>query len=270
MPGLSARVRSLAAATASTAASSAAAVRSAPGLAAGSFAAGLAVGVLVSSDALEQFPTAADVPNHYVRRHRWLTGRVLSVTDGDTLRLRHTPFPLVPGRLPRGSKLSEGTIQVRLLAIDAPEVGKFGAKSQPFADDARAFVADRVLDKRVCATSLRLPSSPVVSLHLHWSPFISLRAYRYECAVLGATVTGASSATCATAGVRSSAGARCRAAFLHLPSPSMIFHHVPPCSVNLLPPSITFHHLPLLNRRELSYSLVERGLAVREPSVNLP
>ena len=127
--------------------SSFAAVRQAPLLATSSFAAGIAVGCAVSSDVLDTFQTAADVPNRYIRGQKSIRGKVAAVADGDTLRLRHMPVPLISSG--KVGKLSEDTIQVRLLAVDAPEIGKFGSASQPFAEEAKSFVQEAVLGTRV-------------------------------------------------------------------------------------------------------------------------
>lgn len=123
-----------------------AAVRQAPLVAAASFVCGVAVGCAISSDAFEVYATAPDIPNRYIRDHRTLGGVVASVADGDTLRVRHTPL-FASGKF--SGKLSEETIQVRLLAVDAPEVGKFGSQSQPYAQEAKDFVKSAVLGKKV-------------------------------------------------------------------------------------------------------------------------
>ena len=107
---------------------------------------GVAVGAVANSDMLEQFPTSADIPNYYIREQRILRGTVASVADGDTLRLRHTPLF---SRSTFQGKLSENTIQVRLLAVDAPEIGKFGSSSQPFAEEAKELLRKKTLGKRI-------------------------------------------------------------------------------------------------------------------------
>jgi micrococcal nuclease len=132
----------------SLALASVAAVRQAPVLAASSFAAGVVVGSALSSDALETFQTAADVPNRYFKKGKTLRGTVVKVADGDTLRVRHRPLPLLSSTAFKG-KLSDETIQVRIIAVDAPEIGKFGSKSQPFAEDARDMVDAKLRGRTV-------------------------------------------------------------------------------------------------------------------------
>lgn len=123
-------------------------VQQAPLVAAGSFAAGIAVG-RVTKDANAFYPTAADVPNTYLRNGKLFNAKVVSVTDGDTLRVRHCPWPWpIPAPTPAG-KASDTTIAVRLLAVDAPEIGKFGSVTQPFAEDSKEFVVSAVLGRRV-------------------------------------------------------------------------------------------------------------------------
>lgn len=121
------------------------------------------MGVMVES--LEIFQTVDDIPGGYFRAHRSVHGRVVSVTDGDTMRVLHTP-PLSGVRRAitssltqpaegsgrkraRAPKLSETTLQVRLAAVDTPEVGKFGKPSQAFAEEAREFAQQRVMGRTV-------------------------------------------------------------------------------------------------------------------------
>jgi micrococcal nuclease len=128
-------------------------VREAPLLAAASFAAGVAAGRL--STEYEQLATASDIPGKYIRQRKTLSARVVSVSDGDTIRVRHLPFPWpLAGPIPKG-KLSETTIAVRLIAVDTPEIGKFGSSSQPFAEAARDFSAAEVLNTRVRVTCVQ-------------------------------------------------------------------------------------------------------------------
>lgn len=115
------------------------------------FAAGLVVGsTLLNPSTFEVYYTASDVPSAYIREHKSLSADVISVADGDTIRVRHRPLPLVAGGPQKiKGKLKDETISVRLMSVDAPEVGKFGRPSQPFADVARGFVKESVLGKRI-------------------------------------------------------------------------------------------------------------------------
>ena len=51
--------------------------------------------------------TAEDVPGWLIKGQHTLHGTVDKVTDGDTLRVRHTPFRLLP-RTPYSGKLWHG------------------------------------------------------------------------------------------------------------------------------------------------------------------
>jgi endonuclease YncB( thermonuclease family) len=76
---------------------------------------------------------------------------VVRAGDGDGVRVRHLPTLawLVPSLA--GSSRTwdpKHTISVRLAGIDAPEAGHFGKVEQPFAAEARAFLADYVQGRR--------------------------------------------------------------------------------------------------------------------------
>jgi endonuclease YncB( thermonuclease family) len=121
------------------------------------FAAGVGVGLRLGRvrPFWRRFATAADVPADAIgAAAKPLLGRVVSVSDGDTLRLLHTPTWLHSSRLGAGAKLSESTLQVRLCTVDAPEVAKFGKPGQPFGEAAKAFVERRVLGRIVRARVL--------------------------------------------------------------------------------------------------------------------
>ena len=47
------------------------------------------------------------------------------------------PLPL-PGREMEGKKKSEQTLQIRLYAVDCPEIAHFGNPAQPFSAEAKA------------------------------------------------------------------------------------------------------------------------------------
>jgi len=124
------------------------AVQSAPRLAAASFAVGVGVGVATTSvqGAMELYLTADDVPGGKLHGGV-IAGRVVSVSDGDTMRVRHTPTPFSPRAFE--GKLSENTITVRIAAVDAPETAKFGKPGMPLGAEATQFVSARVLERRV-------------------------------------------------------------------------------------------------------------------------
>ena len=102
-----------------------------------------------------RYDTAGDIPTALYKRNKVIRGRVVKVIDGDTIRIRHTPlYPL----LKKGEycgKLSECTISVRLYGVDAPELAKFGNPEQPYAREARDYVAKQVDGKIVRVKLLR-------------------------------------------------------------------------------------------------------------------
>jgi micrococcal nuclease len=120
------------------------------------FASGIAFGAGAAAiPGFTLYQTAADVPAKAWEQQVTISGIVASVTDGDTIRVRHEPklrWRRAPGKR---AKLSETTIAVRLMGIDAPETAKFGAKGQPFSAEATAFVKEEVLGKRVTVKLLR-------------------------------------------------------------------------------------------------------------------
>ncbi|PIA17662.1 staphylococcal nuclease [Coemansia reversa NRRL 1564] len=102
-----------------------------------------------------RYQTGADVPESMIKSHKKLRGFVIDVSDGDTLRLYHTPlirwFETAPQKK-RG--LSKYTISVRLSAVDAPEVSHFGKPAQPLSEEAKQLLSDQVLGKRVTVKPL--------------------------------------------------------------------------------------------------------------------
>ena len=125
------------------------------GTGAATFAAGVLVGAATVRfcDSVQLYETAADVPGRLIRKQRPFFGEVLSVADGDTLRVRHMPMRLLPRRRFTG-KLSDHTIPVRIIAVDAPEIAHFGAPGQPLAEEARRLARNRVLHRRVRITPM--------------------------------------------------------------------------------------------------------------------
>ena len=124
------------------------AVQQSPAVAVGSFAAGVAAGCAGSTfqRCLDLYLTADDMPGSHLRQHRSIAAKVVAVSDGDTLRVRHTPTLLSSGKFK--GKLSENTISVRIAAVDTPETAKFGQPGQPLGADAKAFTK-RLLNRRV-------------------------------------------------------------------------------------------------------------------------
>jgi micrococcal nuclease len=87
-------------------------------------------------------------------QHTVLTAEVVRVTDGDTIRVRHTPLVDLWGTGQTGTgkngrqKLTEETMLIRLAGVDAPETKKPGSPGQPFSEEAKEFVKERLLNRK--------------------------------------------------------------------------------------------------------------------------
>ena len=124
-------------------------ISASPALSGGSFAAGVLVGLAASGviAGSERWLTADDVPGSVIRSHKSFTASVVKVSDGDTIRIRHLPWSFSSGGFT--GKLSDNTIPLRLTAVDAPEVAKFGKPAQPFGDEAKQYASSLVEGRRV-------------------------------------------------------------------------------------------------------------------------
>eukprot|EP00747_Dinoflagellata_sp_TGD_P089137 gnl/TRDRNA2_/TRDRNA2_164224_c0_seq1.p1 gnl/TRDRNA2_/TRDRNA2_164224_c0~~gnl/TRDRNA2_/TRDRNA2_164224_c0_seq1.p1 ORF type:complete len:233 (+),score=29.30 gnl/TRDRNA2_/TRDRNA2_164224_c0_seq1:311-1009(+) len=115
------------------------------------FLAGVAVGALARPVAvglhLTRWHTARDIPSDVFATKGTFTGVVTSVSDGDTIRVRHMPLLRTSANFK--GKLSDETIVIRIGAVDCPEIAHFGSKGQPFGEEAKAWVKERLLNKRV-------------------------------------------------------------------------------------------------------------------------
>ena len=117
--------------------------------------------LIVQSSQPVVFRTADDIPTSFFREHKEISGTVVKVIDGDTYRVMHQPssswlFPSQDGKNKNsngnGKKkeaLSTSTISVRIVAVDTPEVPKYGEKGQKYGLVAKDFVTKRILNERV-------------------------------------------------------------------------------------------------------------------------
>ncbi|CAN0133083.1 unnamed protein product [Ascophyllum nodosum] len=124
------------------------------------FAAGVVFGCYFSGSMTANFRlyrTVPDIPKSMFQERASISGTVISVSDGDSIRVRHRPtIPLpLPGRKMEG-KISEETLQVRLYAVDCPEIAHFGNPLQPFGEEAKQFTKDAVQGQVVRLKLLRL------------------------------------------------------------------------------------------------------------------
>ncbi|CAM9990366.1 unnamed protein product [Ectocarpus sp. 12 AP-2014] len=118
------------------------------------FTAGMLFGCCISSPVsanIRLYRTVPDIPKSMFKNHATLNGNVVTVSDGDSIRVRHKPnIPLpLPNRDMTGKKNSEETLQIRLYAVDCPEVAHFGNPAQPFSAEAKAFTKEALQGKPV-------------------------------------------------------------------------------------------------------------------------
>ncbi len=100
---------------------------------------GVYIGRSLSSLTLSRFTNVADIPTKFFGPSApYLTGRAVSISDGDTFRFYHTPTPFHQSTLnKKKQRLSDHTLLIRICTIDAPETSKFGKPGQPFGEEAK-------------------------------------------------------------------------------------------------------------------------------------
>ena len=102
--------------------------------------------------ATRRFSSIDQLPPSYFLKQRKLTGVALRVGDADGFRFYHVPlFTKAPtlGEAKSRGFYGENTLSIRIAGVDAPESGHFGAKEQPFSAEAKKFLSDMVLGKKV-------------------------------------------------------------------------------------------------------------------------
>jgi micrococcal nuclease len=115
------------------------------------FLLGIQLGRSLSSLAFTRFKDAVDIPTQFFGPSApCLTGRAVSVTDGDTLRFYHRPTPFHTSTFDKKKqKLSETTLPIRICSIDAPETSKFGKPGQKFGAEAKQELQNMVEHKLI-------------------------------------------------------------------------------------------------------------------------
>lgn len=116
-----------------------------------SFLVGFRVGRLQKSPNWRRLTNIADIPSTYVGPEApLLKGRVVSVSDGDTVRFLHVPNRIFYStQLGTNEKLSEVALPIRICTIDTPETAKFGKPGQPFGEEAKQHLQSMVEHKIV-------------------------------------------------------------------------------------------------------------------------
>ncbi|KAJ1973624.1 putative endonuclease lcl3 [Dimargaris xerosporica] len=96
-----------------------------------------------------RFPTADHIPPHWMEQRKPIRGQVVRISDSDNVRIYHTPW-LWYGKIPDlNREYMKKSIHVRLAGVDAPESSYFSMPSQPFAAEAKEWIAHKLQDRRV-------------------------------------------------------------------------------------------------------------------------
>eukprot|EP00929_Paragymnodinium_shiwhaense_P051950 TRINITY_DN26065_c0_g1_i2.p1 TRINITY_DN26065_c0_g1~~TRINITY_DN26065_c0_g1_i2.p1 ORF type:complete len:310 (+),score=43.22 TRINITY_DN26065_c0_g1_i2:65-994(+) len=98
--------------------------------------------------------TALDISPQDIKANRTLRGLVVSVADGDTIRVRHRPWFSRLRTLNPVARRAEESVLIRVGAVDAPEMPHSGNLGQPFAVESKKFVEASILRKRVAVKLL--------------------------------------------------------------------------------------------------------------------
>ncbi|KAG2198270.1 hypothetical protein INT47_004354 [Mucor saturninus] len=121
----------------------------------------VAIGLAVSIPAMyiiskyivgKRFKTAAHIPPEVFEKSQRIHGKVVAVGDSDNFRLYHTPgfgWGWIRNIPKTRKELQNQTISVRIAGVDAPEGAHFGMPSQPYSKEAKSFLTNLVLNKRV-------------------------------------------------------------------------------------------------------------------------
>jgi micrococcal nuclease len=118
-----------------------------------SFMVGVAVGRMRVP--WKRFRSINDIPPHWIgpatENRKFVRGRCMLVSDGDTFRFLHIPFLFMNETTISQSseKLSDVTLPIRLCTIDTPETAKFGKLGQPYGTDAKELLSQMIENKMV-------------------------------------------------------------------------------------------------------------------------
>jgi endonuclease YncB( thermonuclease family) len=108
---------------------------------------------------LVQFDTVGMVPKSYFEENRYIYAYTERILDGDTVRVRHIPGYGVWSRKVQPLQkrgIADETLSIRLYGVDAPEVAKNkNQKTQPYAEEAKEFLSDKIYHRMVRITFLR-------------------------------------------------------------------------------------------------------------------
>lgn len=140
----------------------------------------------------QRFKNIRDIPSSFFEKQKILFGYVVKVSDGDNFHFYHLSRPRLFHHIPnrKNLKLNKDTINVRLAGIDAPEFGYFGMVSQPYAQEAKTWLTNK-LENKYCWIKLhkidqysRAVSSVNISKYFFFKENISLSMIRQGLAVV--------------------------------------------------------------------------------------
>ena len=77
------------------------------------------------------------IPKEYFRERREISGVIVHVHDGDTYRMRHMPNFLSSSEFT--GTLKDNTINIRIAAVDTPEIGGKRKPGQKYSLEAKQF-----------------------------------------------------------------------------------------------------------------------------------
>lgn len=93
------------------------------------------------------YETAADIPSTVLKGKMEINGRVISISDGDTYRIRHLNGQSNSEKFDGPAKYH--TIVVRIYAVDTPEIAKFGNPGQAFSQESKDFVIKKIMNQKI-------------------------------------------------------------------------------------------------------------------------
>jgi endonuclease YncB( thermonuclease family) len=100
----------------------------------------------------KRFKTASHIPPEIFEKQSKICGKVVAVGDSDNFRLYHTPgfgWGWIRSVPKTRKELQNQTISIRIAGVDAPEGAHFGMPSQPYSAEAKTFLTNLVLNKKV-------------------------------------------------------------------------------------------------------------------------
>jgi endonuclease YncB( thermonuclease family) len=100
----------------------------------------------------KRFKTASHIPPEVFEKQLKIRGKVVAVGDSDNFRLYHTPgfgWGWIRNIPKTRKELQNQTISIRIAGVDAPEGAHFGMPAQPYSAEAKTFLTNLVLNKRV-------------------------------------------------------------------------------------------------------------------------